>query len=425
MRVIYVIMFHFLLTCQATAQGWTNLNIPPAGRYDDVFFLHENLGWAINSEGKSYKTTDGGNSWVEHVVSDGDYLRSVEFMDADTGFCGGLIAGKSLFRTTDGGETWVNMTSQVNDLTKGICGLSCPGGKVVYGCGVWSEPAQVIKSLDGGVTWERIDMSPYAIALVDILFIDENTGWVSGRAPLDQGGIILKTIDGGSTWDVVHHTNFPGDYVWKLQRFDDQRWFAAIERDMVAGAKATILKSTDAGLSFQSVQVKNAYERIQAVGFITPEHGWAGDVKLFETTNGGQTWQNINGVQIFGGAFNRFFRMSSSKAFLSGNQLYKYEAASTTSQEPAKIEEVGYHGLKISPNPTMGDVQITVSLRQKTDVILKIYAMNGGFEELLWTGAHEVGDYPMEINLTQKPAGVYVVYLKTHHGTQYALLTKT
>ncbi|MDX1471458.1 MAG: hypothetical protein R3213_08170, partial [Flavobacteriaceae bacterium] len=51
------------------AQTWEVTDIPSNSggqRYDDVFFLNENEGWAANGYYASvYKTIDGGLNWVE------------------------------------------------------------------------------------------------------------------------------------------------------------------------------------------------------------------------------------------------------------------------------------------------------------------------------------------------------------------------
>lgn len=414
--------FCLLLANLAYTQTWTLLDLPVAGRYDDLFFLNDSIGWTCNSEGNSFKTTDTGAHWTQHTVSDNNYLRSIEFMDADTGFCGGLYTGKNLFKTTDGGQTWVNISSQLPGFQGGICGLSCPGGQVVYGCGVWSSPAYFIKSTDGGVTWQKKDMSAYASALVDILFISRDTGWVSGRNP-NGYGVILHTTDAGNTWQTIYISTFSGDYVWKLQRLSAETWFASIERDPFVSAKTEILTSTDGGLHFLPITVSYSYYRLQAVGFLTPARGWTGDNALFETTDGGSSWQNVNGVDLNGNSFNRFFRINCNRAFLTADKVYRYDALPNGTHDPLPpCHNQDMHTLKVSPNPTTGTFQIAIGLHQKTTVILKIYAYNGGYEEVLWTGEHEEGDYLLQASLAGKSAGVYVVYLKTHHGAQYTLV---
>ncbi len=160
MKIQLSSLFMFM-TLSAFSQ-WTTLNIPSAGRYDDVFFVNDSLGWAAGgNSGRIYKTTNGGTSWTMQYNT-GDYLRSIEFVNPLVGFCGSLES--SLFKTTDGGATWIDIASTISPVLAGVCGLSAPSENVIYGCGIWSEPAFVIKSVDGGTTWTSINLSQYASA---------------------------------------------------------------------------------------------------------------------------------------------------------------------------------------------------------------------------------------------------------------------
>lgn len=62
-------------------------------RFDDVFFLNENLGWAANGYYATiYKTTDGGQTWVTQLAEFtpalpiNTYFRNVEFLNENIGF---------------------------------------------------------------------------------------------------------------------------------------------------------------------------------------------------------------------------------------------------------------------------------------------------------------------------------------------------
>ena len=57
----------------------------------------------------------------------------------------------------------------------------------------------ILRSKDGGKTWETKHLNPDGEVLLNISFIDENTGNAAGT-----GGLILSTIDGGHTW-TSHH----------------------------------------------------------------------------------------------------------------------------------------------------------------------------------------------------------------------------
>jgi hypothetical protein len=218
----------------------------------------------------------------------------------------------------------------------------------------------------------------------------------------------------------VYNTNVHGDYVWKLQRLDPQHWYASIERDFTAGAQTEILKSAD-GLAWSPRLVSSSYFRLQAIGFIDQNHGWTGSLELFETTDGGETWFVNN--NNFGSSFNRFFKINDQKGIMTGEKLYKYSANASGTNEPDH-DPNNVHSLSVSPNPTNGDFQISIGLKQKTNVILKVYSLDGKWEQELWTGEHESGNYLLQVGLAGKPAGTYVVYMKTHHGAQTATVIK-
>src|SRR5580765_856765 len=79
---------------------WSFLQNSPytPDRFDDIYFISDSTGWAVNTQGKIYKTTDAGNSWNLQYHAN-VYFRSVEFLNKDTGFAG-TLNGKFL-RTHD------------------------------------------------------------------------------------------------------------------------------------------------------------------------------------------------------------------------------------------------------------------------------------------------------------------------------------
>jgi len=136
-------------------------------RFDDVFFIDENIGWAANGYYAAvYKTIDGGKTWTEQLnesILGGDYyFRNIEFLNENVGFIGTLDG--EFFKTTDGGNNWTEVTN-ISPNPAAICGLDTVGSSTIYGCGAYFTPANIIKSTDSGSTWQFIDMSAYTNAL--------------------------------------------------------------------------------------------------------------------------------------------------------------------------------------------------------------------------------------------------------------------
>ena len=71
MRLLQLFIFLISITLGAQSMWQTMPNIfsnPNGQRFDDVFFLNENLGWAANGYyARIYKTTNGGLDWVEQL----------------------------------------------------------------------------------------------------------------------------------------------------------------------------------------------------------------------------------------------------------------------------------------------------------------------------------------------------------------------
>src|SRR6476620_5187855 len=282
-------IFLSLLNCTMlfSQPAWHVLpNIPSSvSRYDDVFFLTPDLGWAADGAGAAvYKTTDGGATWNFQSYFDGAYLRNIEFVDQNIGFLGNLSS--QFYKTSNGGASW-QLVTNIPGPIEAICGLDAVGN-TIYGCGAYFSPAYIIKSTDAGSTWQFIDMAAYADSLVEVLFVDENTGFASGGS--GTGGIILKTVNGGLTWTEIYNTGIPGEYVWKLQRLfsNPNVMFGSVES--ISPLNGKLIKSVDGGTNWVSKEVPDT--DIQAVGFISETHGWMGGhhTGFLETFNSGDTW---------------------------------------------------------------------------------------------------------------------------------------
>lgn len=371
MKKLSILFLFIAALAFSQTYNWKSLSSPPSttGRYDDVFFLNENLGWAARGgNGTVFKTTNGGVSWTEQIVSSttGQYFRNIEFLNENVGFLGTL--NNNFYKTINGGTTW----TRVNNITPypaAICGLDAVGASTIYGCGAWFSPAYVIKSIDSGNTWKYIDMSAYATALVEILFIDENIGYVSGGD--NQGAVILKTTNGGATWTQIYRTNEPGDYVWKMQLFEDQnKMFCSIESE----TQGKLLKTLDGGITWQTKNFPDHY--VQAVGFVSETHGWMGghNSGFMETFDGGNTWVNNN----LGGSLNRIFFVNNNTAFASGNHIYKMTTTGLATNETAN-EKVVNLKIDIVPNPIKDKLNLNVYYLHSDHIIICLYDLTGKY----------------------------------------------
>ena len=412
--LLLILVFQLPLFAQ-----WTTLSTSPfSGRHDDICFINDSVGWiASGFGGRIFKTTDGGDSWNIQYFGN-FYLRSIEFANDMLGFSGTLNG--PLLRTTNGGANWTDVSINIDPKPPGICGLSAPSEEVIYGCGIWSSPAFLIKSEDGGLTWTNKDMSYLASALVDVHFTSPDTGFVCGRAnPATEGGIILHTTDGGENWTILHKTMIPFDIIWKLQSPDGTNYFASI--DAVPGTgNMRILKSGDSGFSWESVIVSDTYIYSQMIGFMDSLTGWVGGLSsLYETIDGGETWYPI----ALGSDYNRFLKINDTLAFMSGGRIYKYTKEETVStQHPETYAEI--HGLKVTPNPAADLIQIEIELSENTYCLLQIFSSNGHLIHDIYNGPIEKGKRNFSYHIGEIPPQSIYVALKTNEGLVYRKVIK-
>jgi photosystem II stability/assembly factor-like uncharacterized protein len=414
---IAFILLTFIICTAARSQDWQATAIPASARYDDVFFINDSVGWAVCGEGKIYHTTNGGNTWIVQFTTT-KYLRSIKFVTPEIGYCGSLDT--HLYRTTDGGQSWVDISAAITPKPAGICGLSVPDAQHVYGCGIWRSPAFIIKSSDGGVTWTYQDMSAYAKALVDIYFLNKDTGFAAGTAnPSSRGGIVLYTTNGGATWEVKFETMTAEDIIWKIQSPDNNYFFGSVYGSPVTNAR--IVRSTNRGITWSTIQVKPSYHSFEMVGFLDRSTGWVGGRQtIFKTTDGGLTWSD--NLMTGDRAFNRFFRLSNNLAYLSGNLIYKYKKDTPDPVDPGGLRND--HSIVVHPNPVNGRGRIQLQFVYNTFADVSLYTGDGKKIAILLHEHVSAGKRTISLNLNRYAAGVYYLVLNTNEGVMHTRLVK-
>lgn len=144
-----------------------------------------------------YKTKDAGESWVrlEEGLPTSDMGRiGLDISQSHPGTLYAVIEGseQGVYRTDNGGTTW-RMTSDIASIPWyfGQIRVDPTDRDVVYHLGV---PLQ--RSIDGGLTWERIARSVH---------VDHHAMWINPEDPtnllLGNDGGFYVSHDWGETWD--------------------------------------------------------------------------------------------------------------------------------------------------------------------------------------------------------------------------------
>jgi photosystem II stability/assembly factor-like uncharacterized protein len=316
-----------MILCAAAALGlgeisaaeadWHSMPTEPyPKKRDDIVFIDHRLGFYGTGKGRLFRTDDGGRSWQPAWEHAGTFIRSLGFIDARRGFLGNLgegLAGTTdpipLYRTVDGGLTWQPAYTG-SPAMAGVCAIDILKAHailegdvreriIVHAAGRANGPAQMLRSEDGGESWTFIDLSDRAGMILDVKFLDPDTGFVFAGTSSDVAqshALILKTRDGGRTWRETYRSSRPKEIIWKASFPTARTAYATLQSNDETNVQQRILKSTDGGNHWQELPlVRDKAAQEFGVGFVDAIQGWVGTaVGGFATVDGGKAWRPVN-----------------------------------------------------------------------------------------------------------------------------------
>lgn len=222
--------------------------------------------------------------WV-NPLPQGNELYDVKFINDDVAF----ITGKSatLLKTTDAGLTWNHIKTNIirnnyefifdeNNILLVDDRFLSTGNKDSN----WSVKT-IIKTTDGGKNWTKIKTTVLSSEFsYSFNFLDVNNGFYVAK------DTILKTSNTGISWDTI----VPSASYKKIlnTKFFDENTYLIFTKD-------TILRTTDAGKNWKiisDVQVTNYKSSYfyDNLGFIISDNN------LLKTTDAGETWKKIENI---------------------------------------------------------------------------------------------------------------------------------
>lgn len=193
----------------------------------------------------------------------------------------------------------------------------------------WGNCIIIGQSLNPTNIWH--DISPpldSAARFYDLSFLDQNTGFVAGRSWNMERNLflVLRTTNGGNSWDT---TNFdPNSSIQFISFYNEnlgvcgfpniyttnnggQDWIKVLnvayetllsygkmineKLIYVSGTNGKIIRSTDAGSSWQYIQPDFLREYVVKLAVIDSFRMYAiADQQLIYTSDGGDTWEEVN-----------------------------------------------------------------------------------------------------------------------------------
>lgn len=319
-----------------------------------VIRMVNQVGWAI-TKNAIIRTTDYGNTWQDVTPTTAlGADASGDFVDGNNAWVAYTYGGNTIHidHTSDGGQSWQKYTTTepspavldpphfLNN-QEGWLEVSINGGP-----GAGQEMVDILHSLDGGQTWQRVNRPPNDGLKNGISFKDSQNGWATGNdasngawlyvthnggqswqqqtlpnlpgagsaaafykttppvffgnygelpvyiynaGPNSQGMLLYKTNDGGQTWT----TDFPTNHAALDQGYPDGLYILNRNYAWTNDSQDGTFRMTDsAGLVWINEATVNL---VHGISFIDTANGFAlGQTRLLRTTDGGQHWHVQN-----------------------------------------------------------------------------------------------------------------------------------
>lgn len=257
-------------------------------------FVSPSIGWAVETrvgQFRVYRTTDGAREWHKQLELgssfDGLFPISIQFLDQDHGFIGVGDPFEQLIRTSDGGTTWNSvLLPRDSHSVEGIPFSSTSNGWLLVG-----GPAPTLYATqDAGSTWRRLHDPP---ADADsISFRSPSEGWMgSGDINVPH---VFTSSDGGQSWQ-RHDLPPPPGRSWSAGLYFPTSVELLPGGGVVASIPPQFRPGSAPSFSFASFDQGMTWRYTPpppgVVAHQDSKHWWAmKGTSLFKSSDAGQAW---------------------------------------------------------------------------------------------------------------------------------------
>lgn len=273
-----------LLVCSLSC--WAAGAVEPEELYQGIahdalygLCLEGRQGIAVGAYGKVVESTDGGQTWKQRPP-----FTETALLDVTCGEGPGLIVGQQghIFRLEDQGYQAVESGTDARLL--GVDSNADGLAVVVGGFGT------VLRSADGGRTWETLDFDWEAI-LNDFLEPHLYAVDVSAEGVITIVGefeLVLRSLDGGNSWDTVHQGEAS---LFSLDLRGDGEGYAV-------GQNGRIVRTDDGGSNWTALVTPTEANLLDVWS------GAGGDVlvtgmrTVLRSVDGGDSWETLEGGDL-------------------------------------------------------------------------------------------------------------------------------
>ena len=390
---------------------WEDISINTDIRLLSIDFIDDDNGYVIGAN-QIFKTSDGGANWELNYEGELSMsLRDVFALDNETAFAVGEDKDSEsslLLRTGDNGMTWTQIPLANYSTLTSILFTSPQIGYCT------AERGRILKTIDGGLTWENKSEGLIVTnnVFISVDFANDTFGIAVGDRVDPTGGssFITKTENGGDSWELLFH--YPDLDPRKISVFfSDEETFYLLESDGMfridsCGQNWT---NTDPEFKFQN----------REIFFTDNSTGYVIGRRIQKTTNGGEDWEEITPV-IQGKSpncivFNSIDFPSSEIGYIAGNDgaIFKTINGGISSTD----DFITNSDIKIYPNPVI-DI-LTLELKDETPLdYIEVYD-----SETYLTTIESGNSNQISLDLSNYPHGTYylVIFSKNNQSVRRVL----
>lgn len=404
LKIIIAIILLLFFTSINTFAQWQQLNSNVNADLKSVFFIDENIGYAAGGS-VILKTTDGGQNWTSYSLNGN--LNAVFFTSADTGY----VAGFGIYKTTDGGQSWNNLSLPPN--SNYFNSIYFTNSQTGYAAGGDFTP--VLKTIDAGIVWEELPtistVFPITLSYTyinSIHFPNENTGYIAGGLSGIAGvnGVLIKTTNSGNSWHTKMGVGSPDGSFNPLMDIGAV-FFTDSMKGWIAGSE--IFHTNDGGTTWDTVNyplnngIHDVFFVNEFIGFTAQNNG-----DIYFTRNAGQSWINenapsdnnsMNDIYCVGGVC---YAVGDNGTVLKRNVLIN------------SIDEKQTPMFNIYPNPSSGNINISVSENEKNNISAFVTVADIFGKEVFKSKLSGTSTYDFSLF----PKGVYFIHFQKGEATQ-------
>ncbi len=366
--------------------------------FNSLSFINANTGWiAIGGYTGAvpiYKSTNGGLNW-EIIYMAQIYPDYLQFLNSGTGY---YKSGNTLYKSTNSGYNW----SQLPQPNINVSSINFVDENTGWACGYTTPPLKprVIKTINGGNSWDTIPVPLDYSAVTAFDFINDNTGWISKAYaiyPMGTYSKIFRTTNGGKNWvDLRTDTSISYRKISFLNNLTG--W---------ASGNNNFIKTTNGGSNWLTMQTNSAGPMFQ---FIDANTGWtAGYGPIYKTTNGGLNWYSQVDIGLASISVMQFINSQTGWIVGSDGLIIK----TTNGGELVSINSIhssiprNYYLAQNYPNPFNPVTIIRFQIKRLSDVKLIVYDMLGREVATLVNEEMKPGTYEADWDASNFSSGVY------------------